>query len=282
MSDIVMASSRGFDVEVELPKLHPSPSNLHIYAEAGGKLEDLAALVPDFIEHIGEQDTQGHHVYFLAGLCDVTFKDSNLNYKNDHERYEEVFFMESWQEGVDRVTKSIHSVAESMNELNVIPIFSTIPPCSLHTWNFNRLNKGKTSYLLHHNYYEDMQYSLISTIQQLNNTIVQYNTSNGVTTPHIATSVMSNTGPNTRPRVFYTRFRDGVHADKDLKKKWAKKLNKAMIENRRIQTARRILPAQIEYRYIDSDHEDEEYVDRILQEHMANTMEEARQANWYV
>ena len=254
----------------DLIKNHPSSHRLHIYAKSAGKTEDLAALVPDFIKEVGVQNTQGLHVYFLSGLCDITCMEVDREY-SAYESYEEVVFMEPWQETVDRVTKSINSAAESMFQINVTPIFCTIPPMSFHTWNHHRLQKGNTSFLLHHNHYEDMQYSLITAIQRINNNIVQINSSNGVTTPHLATTVMTNMGPNRRPRVFYNRFRDGVHAAKDLKKKWAKKLCKAMYENRN-------LVPTTPFEFMDSDAEERDYIDSMVSSHLVNVFEEARSA----
>ena len=257
----------------DLIKMHPGFNRSHIYAKTGGKTQALAALVPEFMKEIGVQSTQGVHVYFLSGLCDVTYMDADREY-NDYECYEEVIFMEPWQKTVDRVTKSIYSAAESMFKLNVTPIFCTIPPMSIHTWNHHRLEKGNTSFLIHHNHYEEMQYPLISAIQSINNNIVQFNSSNGVTTPHLATTVMTNMGPNRRPRVFYNRFRDGVHAAKDLKKKWAKKLYKAMCENRNITPT---TPVEL----MDSDAEDRDYIDSMVSSHLANVFQEARSAIEY-
>ena len=175
--------------------------------------------------------------------------------------------MESWHQAVDRVTHSIHSVSESMLKIHVTPIFCTIPPCSFRLWNFHRLHKGNTSYLLHHNHYEDMQYSLISAIQQINSNIIQINSSNGVTTPHLASAVMDNR-PNQRPRVHYSRFRDGVHAAKDLKKKWAKKMLKAISTNRALHPT--------PHQFMDSDTEEREYIEAMVMGHLSNAHEEAR------
>ena len=174
---------------------------------------------------------------------------------------EEVFFMESWHQAVHRVTQSIHSVSESMTKIHATPIFCTIPPCSFRIWNSHRLNKGNTSYLLHFNHYEDMQYSLISAIHQINSNIVQINSSNGVTTPHIATTVMDNR-PDQRPRVHYSRLRDGVHATNELKKKWAKKMHKSMTSNRAH------TPSM--HQLMDSDTEEREYIEAMVMSHLSN------------
>ena len=112
-----------------------------------------------------------------------------------------------------------------------------------------------------------MQYSLISAIHQINNNIVQINSSNGVTTPHLATTVMDNR-PNQRPRVHYTRLRDGVHATKDLKKKWAKKMHKSMSTNRAI------LPSL--HQLMDSDTEEREYIEAMVMSHLSDAYDNAR------
>ena len=262
--DIILSSSRGADVLEALKENHPNPGRLHFEIESGGQIENLAALVPSILKKYGETGDQGYHVYFVAGLCDVTVKDQDW----DHGRYEEVIFTEPWFDAVNRVTRSIYSAIESVREFNVTPVFCTIPPCSFRVWNFKRLQQRKTSHLIHFNYYEDMQYSLISAIQDINRNILHINDANGVTTPYLASTVMENLGPNQRPRVHYNRFRDGVHAKKGLKEKWAKKLITAMAANRFNIPS----PPQL----TDSDAEDLEYVSSLVSSRLENVFDEAR------
>ena len=266
--DIVVASSRGFDIESLLYEKHPNPEKLYVYSKSGAQTPKLAKLVPEIVDYFGDQGSQSYHVYFLSGLCDVTYMDRDWEY-SEYEQYEEVFFIEPWYEAANRVTRSIYSAIESVRKPNVKPIFCTVPPMSFRLWNEYRLNKGETSFLLHHNQYEEMQYSLISAIRSLNNNIVQINSANGMTTPHMATTVMQNMGADRRPRVFYSRFRDGVHAGKDLKIKWAKKLIKAMTLNRANSVPLTHLT--------DSDDEERDYVEALVANRLQNDLDVAHQ-----
>ena len=264
--DIVVASSRGFDVESLLYKNHPNRERLFVYSKSGGQTLKLAAKVPKIIKFYGDQGSQKHHVYFLSGLCDLTYMDRDWEY-SAYDIYEEVFFTEPWYEAANRVTRDIYSAIESVRTPNITPVFCTVPPMSFRLWNEHRLKKGETSFLLHHSQYEEMQYSLISAIRSLNNNIVQINSANGMTTPHLATTVMQNMGPDRRPRVFYSRFRDGVHPGKDLKAKWAKKLIKAMTLNRD-NSASATHPT-------DSDDEERDYVEALVSGHLQNAIDVA-------
>ena len=136
------------------------------------------------------------------------------------------------EECIRRMKASIQSVTEAVLTPNTTPVFCTIPPCSLSTWNSRRLRFGHTSGLLHSAYYEDMQANMIKCLKDINAHIVSVNRSLGVATPFLASTVMDNLGPDRPPRVHYSRLRDGVHADRFLKRKWAKKLLTAMNTNR--------------------------------------------------
>ena len=57
------------------------------------------------VEHC--QDPTDIHLYFIAGLCDLTVMD---RFYLNGERYEEVYFTESKFEAVERMTKAIDEV----------------------------------------------------------------------------------------------------------------------------------------------------------------------------
>ena len=52
-------------------------------------------------------------------------------------------------------------------------------------------------------------------------------------TPYLANTIMTNEGIEKTPRTHYNRLQDGVHPTDKLKKKWATKLAKAIIDNRK-------------------------------------------------
>ena len=282
--DTVLASSRGKGMGSELSKILPdypgiitelrsdrlhqiqhNLGNINIIRKKGGKLSELAALVPSIIWRT-QSPARRQHVYFLAGLCDLTFRDM------DDQFYEEVIFMESPMEAYARMTTLYESVSESVINNGAIPCFSTIPPSNLNTWNEVRLNDHHaTSYLLHFHQYDDMQGNLIQAIEQINKFIVKLNSRNGMSTPFLASTIMDNV-PGGAPRVHYNRLRDGVHATDITRKKWAQKLKNAITRNRQPQIQKPLTPLTIPDPDTDSDDPDfsrlRDELNRSLEAHL--------------
>ena len=217
-------------MEQPLCKLLPNPEKLHLVYKSGATLTELVEFVPDIINQYNK-DPADYHVYFLAGLCDVTFRDIDRHY-NHYETYEEVFFNETPQAAIERLSQIIQSVSEQVLEWGAKPCFSTIIPGSLRVWNETRLEQGKTSFLIHHPQYDCMQANMVRAIAAINKIIVSTNNINGMTTPFLATTVMKNMGPRKQPRVHYNKFVDGVHPKPDLLEAWSDKLANAIKENR--------------------------------------------------
>lgn len=212
----------------ELRHLHPRPSRLRVVAKSGGRLKELSDIAANLVLN---SDTPSCHVYFLAGLCDVTYRDYDPYY-SPYEHYDEVIFNESPDSAVARISEELERAADTVIEYGATPCFTTIVPCSLRVWNENRLHQGKTSFLLHHRQYEDMQANLISTITSINRHIIKINTDNNMITPFIAETIVSNTGPTKPPRVHYNRLQDGTHPTIKLRSKWCNLLCKSVISNR--------------------------------------------------
>ena len=227
--EIVLASSRGKGLAAELSKIHPCSRDLIVHFK---KSATYAKLLKELKEHWDDLDCDrrdGAHIYFLAGLCDLTYMDVEDDFYPGV-RYEEVIFNEKPEEAVDRVLKSIREVDREVKLLGAEPVFCTVVPCSLRVWNHYRLNIGCSAFLQHHNHYEDMQHLLLQATQALNTRIIAHNTENNMQTPHIADTVIRNFG-NGEKRVQYKRLWDGVHACDTLTTKWAKKLLLAMRSN---------------------------------------------------
>ena len=242
--DIILASSRGKGIQSRLRKLHPHPDRLYISARGGAKLETL---ILDAIRLVKRHPTPSQcHVYFMAGLCDITFRDTYIEFVDYRRRrahmYEEVSFTEDNTQAVLRVTHIINNMEQELKWLGAKPCFMTIPPCSIQTWNFHRLTTGRTTHLIHHKHYEDMQPNLISVINEINQFIVATNSNNGMSTPFIANTIIQSCGPFKNHRVHYDRLVDGTHATNTTNEKWVKQIIKAIITNRGEKTPD---PAQI-------------------------------------
>ena len=185
--DVIFASSRGSTVADKLIKAHLSPENFRIYFESSAKLEDLQHMAYDFLEH--NPDPTNCHIYFVAGLCDITHRIVDY-YKAG--RYEEVIYIDSPQDTIHRMTRLIDSISQEILILGAKPCFSTIIPCSLRAWNIDtRLKQGKTTHTLHSHQYEDMQYMLNRVVIEINQHITQTNISNNMATPLLASTILT-------------------------------------------------------------------------------------------
>ena len=243
--DIILSSSRGNYIRKELKKRHPNPGNLIIITKKGGQLDELAAMLKEFFKRVPQRERSQCHVYFLAGLCDLTYRDVDPEYKfnmnqNCYEPYEEVIFMETPAEANLRLFEIAQRVSDGVIKQGARPCFATVVPCSLSVWNNIRLNQQVTSFLLHNKYYEDMQHALIEATLEVNRDLVAINTRNQMCTPYIGSTVIVNE-ENQKHRVYYKKLSDGVHPTRKTAKIWAKKMVKTMSKNR----ARSFIPMHI-------------------------------------
>ena len=229
-----MASSRGKGLKPLIQELHPNPDKLVVTWTPGGSLERIQ----DYgYKHVMDSDDPTNcHVYYFAGLCDITYFDRDPEY-NEHERYEEVLIKDSTTDIVNRVTETIDNISRHTLFLAAKPVFCPILTCSIKDWNITRCDQNRTSFLLHHNSYEDMQFTLNQSIRQLNSYIVETNLRNDAITPFLENTIMtrSSLAP---PRIHYDRFTDGVHPREKLRKKWDTRLFNAMKANQVVPTNR--------------------------------------------
>lgn len=216
-------------MEADIRSHLENPTCLTMRAVSGGRLMGLCNIATSIINHHHHPSTC--HVYFLAGLCDITYRDFDPNYSHNI-CYDEVSFTDSPDQTIFRLTNEINSISDHIISLGAKPCFATIVPSSLRAWNETRLEQQKTAFLLHHTQYDDMQANLISAISSINKHIIEVNNSNNMATPYIAETVMSNTGPNKPPRIHYKRLTDGVHPSPTLRDKWINKLVHAIKINR--------------------------------------------------
>ena len=117
--------------------------------------------------------------------------------------------------------------------LGAKPCFMTIPSCSIEAWNHQRLTSGRTTHLIHHTHYEDMQLNLISVINEINQFIVSINSSNEMSTSFISNTIIQSCGPLKNYRVHYDRLVDRTHATNTTNEKWVKQIIKAITRNRK-------------------------------------------------
>ena len=204
--DVVLGASRAKFLESPLREIHSNPRRLFVDFEPGAKLSELADQACEILEK--SNNPSQIHIYFMAGLCDVTQKIKNREWvrcRDGHwERalYNEVIFDGSWHDSPKAITDKIEEIQSRIMSYEAKPCFLTIPTCSLHTWNTTRLNKFKTCHLLHHHQYPDMQENLNKTLWEVNHKIIEINSTTKMFTPKIADTIMVNSGPGKNPRIF--------------------------------------------------------------------------------
>ena len=103
---------------------------------------------------------------------------------------------------------------------------------SLLNWNTHRYNTKHTSYLIHLDYYDDMQHFLNETLEIVNNEIFAINEENLVMTPHLAGHITTKRGEGEGHRVRYSRLWDGCHPVDPVIENWEKSLYRIMAINR--------------------------------------------------
>ena len=227
----MIASSRGHKMTYRMWMNHPDPQNLLMFTESSLKLWDINRNISSYLGSIPKSQLPDTHVYLLAGICDLTFRDYD-KYYNEYEIYDEVTFSEHPDQAVARVSKTILAVTEKIAKLGAVPCIPTIVPCSLDVYNNYRLNEYKTSFLLHYPKYSDMQENLITTIDRLNKFIIGVNKTYNMITPQLADTIRTNMGKGKPHRVHYMRLKDGNHPTKVLADLWSDKMLQAMANNR--------------------------------------------------
>jgi hypothetical protein len=193
----------------------------------GAKIDRLIDEAKKILYRIGRPcPGKHHHIYFVAGLPDVTTMERESS-------YQEVIFMENDEEADKRLEDIYSKATAEILKLDAIPIFTTIAPCSIEKWNYTRLEQRKTSHLLHFSHYLDMQMNLIKAIHRINKTIIAINSTHKMYTPRLAKQITYMQGGRRKtPRVRYGRLTDGVHPNRETCLKWKEELQKARAINR--------------------------------------------------
>ena len=245
--DLILATSRGASpLDEYLAAIHPSPKHLHVISIPGTSLETLTQIGIKIINK--STNPSQYHVYFMAGLCDLTRKDNDIfgyrkkGIKTIPIQYDEVTFPESSSQAVPRLKSTINSIAHQISSTGASPCFMTIPTCSLKKWNETRLKYRKTEYLLHSSQYDDMQGNLNRAIKEINHHILDLNTTYNMHTPKIANTIMKTSSKTTKSgikksskkkkRTLFSQLPDGVHPKNHLRKKWAKIIIQSIANNR--------------------------------------------------
>ena len=235
--DLIVASSRGKNIGHHL--INPNLSiPIKTYYKSSASITSLATMASQIILQYNKHPTQKVHVYFLAGLPDITSFE-----RSSDGMYQEVVIWETAEEGSLRVIQTIREAEATVKELGAIPIFCTVAPMSLKTWNSKRLQQHKTTHLKHSQHYfgpsqdnphytYNMQITLGNAVTHINQNIYSINHHNGMYTPKIAEFIFKSPQANRAPRMRYNKFVDGVHPDPLVTLCWAEEILGAIIHNR--------------------------------------------------
>ena len=124
--------------------------------------------------------------------------------------YQEVVIWETAEEASLRVIQTIREAEATVKELGAIPIFCTVAPMNLKTWNSKRLQQHKTTHLKHSQHYfgpsqdnphytYNMQITLENAVTHINQNIYSINHHNGMYTPKIAEFIFKSPQANRAP-----------------------------------------------------------------------------------
>ena len=214
--DLIMATSRGAGIAPHIQNHHLSRPII-VDTHKGAFISSLADIACNILEDSPFNPSNPPYIYFVAGLPDITHKEQGPH-------YQEFIFIESPQEAVDRVMTIISNAQIQILNANAIPIFATIAPMSLQTWNFERLHQHKTSYLLHSHQYEDMQELLIDTTIEINKQIIEIHNVLNMHTPKLGEEIIHKPSAKRSHRTRYGRLVDGVHLCPESNLAWAETL----------------------------------------------------------
>ena len=221
--DIVVATSRGRS----LARYFKYRWSAILIWRKGATIEQLAKEADKTLrKHRGNH--KPHHVFFVAGLPDLTTMVRNG-------KYEETVLIGEANQIVTRLTEAITSAHNFItSNHNAKTAFATITPCSLKTWNLHRLHIKKTHILKEEPHYEEMQQKMIQATVRINKFIIKHNESNSMPTPRLAKKIIKKAGKQKKtPPVYYAKLIDGVHPNENTSEDWIDQISMAMLESRR-------------------------------------------------
>ena len=143
-----------------------------------------------------------------------------------------MLFWEDPESAVPRLTEKIQESYDKIAVKNATPIFCTIPPAHLETWNTKRKEQRKTHILKHTEKYPTMQQHLQDSLIKINKFINNMNMTNNSYTPKLADTVIRKKGRGKGYRLYFENLSDGVHATNNTTEKWAEIIVKAIMRNR--------------------------------------------------
>ena len=191
-----------------------------VWSRPGGRLEHCVDMIEENLQYHHPPLTPGmNHYYILSGICDVTTKLAS----------QEVIFNYD-----DLLINELKAKLDNVNirivKQGVLPVFCTIIPMHLETWNKTRLAQGKTMKLIHMEKYPQMQKDLETALDELNHHIIKINSLKSLATPLTHTSLLKR-----QNKVYYHLYGllpDGCHPSEKATERIIKTINNAVVLNK--------------------------------------------------
>ena len=175
--DVILASSRGKGLEELIRPKHSSPNHLFIKSTSSAKLHPLTMQTINIISKA--KNPSNHHIYIIGVYCDLNEIIQHKVVIQRNARYQEFVFREEPEAAVSRLTGRLETTSQIIANHDAKHILCTIPPSSLHTWNYTRLLQRKTAMLEHFKQYQFMQQNMIKSLQTINTKIIGINKKHG-------------------------------------------------------------------------------------------------------
>ena len=148
--DLIMATSRGKGLSGEFDVLPDNPLINPIFSIHPGR--SLSFLTDKAIEIITNSPYPTHtiHVYFIAGLIDLSEKITDIHYK-------EIICNDSYIDSYHNMQNILDNTQAIITNMGATPCFATITSMHIDTWNHNCLQTNHTRYLLHYKHFDSME-----------------------------------------------------------------------------------------------------------------------------
>lgn len=210
----IFTSSRGKTLEGKI-------NCEYIEVIPGGKLNVLCDIAYKKLKNVEGRKL----VYFVAGIPDICTLDKIRKHK-----YEESYLKQiELKDHIQRIKSVLKRVEFKMKCIDCTVVYATITTMSFESWNFHRLEKGKTVFLKYQAEYPAMQKKLNDILHEINNFITCMNTKNGVVTPFLHSPVQKCSGGTIR--YLYSKLVDGVHPTPELAAVWVRRMNSTVRVN---------------------------------------------------
>ena len=228
--NIIVATSRGKGLQ---PIKH-EVKHTSLHYKGGAKIAELVKTASEILEKTDLNSSEPVFVYFVAGLPDVTTKNEDTLYLHGFTApYQEITFPECPEAAAVRVIQEFQHASNAIRQYNATPVFSTIAPISLSSWNYIRLYQHKTALLKFSHLYQYHQINLCHAIKTINSGIGRINQANGVATPKLCDIVTVKRCSDKSLRILYSKFtEDGVHLKPSVQKAWVRCLVRVIKKNR--------------------------------------------------